>query len=142
MQMFTIRREQGRLAEIAPIVRHFIDKGERNTWKPGFAVIAAELGFKLQAQRLLDELRGTGFALPMDAMRSTSLSYLADTCTALDDGISARALYDLLQPYRHMTVTAGVVTVCYGSAAASWERWPTSWRTGIGPNSISRKLYG
>ena len=116
MQMFTIRREQGRLSEIAPIVRHFIDKGDLNTWKPGFAVVAAELGFKPQAQRLLDELRDTGFTLPMDAMRSTTLSYLSDVCAALDDAVSARALYDLLEPYRHMTVTAGVVTVCYGSA--------------------------
>jgi tetratricopeptide (TPR) repeat protein len=116
MQMFTIRREQGRLSEVAPIVRHFIDKGNLNTWKPGFAVVAAELGFKPQAQKLLDEMRDTGFALPMDAMRSTTLSYLADVCAALDDAVSARAVYDLLEPYRHMTVTAGVVTVCYGSA--------------------------
>ena len=116
MQMFTIRREQGRLSEVAPIVRHLIDKGNLNTWKPGLAVVAAELGFKPQAQRLLDELRDTGFTLPMDAMRSTTLSYLADVCAALDDAVSARALYDLLEPYRHMTVTAGVVTVCYGSA--------------------------
>jgi predicted ATPase/class 3 adenylate cyclase len=116
MQMFTIRREQGRLSEVAPIVRHFIDKGNLNTWKPGYAVVAAELGFKPQAQKLLDEMRDTGFALPMDAMRSTTLSYLADVCAALDDAVSARAVYDLLEPYRHMTVTAGVVTVCYGSA--------------------------
>jgi len=116
MQMFTIRREQGRLAEIAPIVKHLMNKGDFNAWKPGFAVVAAELGFKLQAKKLLDELRDAGFALPMDAVRSTTLSYLADVCAALDDAASARALYDLLQPYRHMTVTAGVVTVCYGSA--------------------------
>jgi predicted ATPase/class 3 adenylate cyclase len=116
MQMFTIRREQGRLSEIAPIFRHFIDSGNLRTWKPGFAVIAAELGFKPQAQKLLDELRETGFALPMDAVRSTTLSYLADVCAALDDAVSAHALYALLVPYRHMTVTAGVVTVCYGSA--------------------------
>ena len=132
MQMFTIRREQGRLSEVAPIVRHFIDKGNLSAWKPGFAVIAAELGFKPQAQKLLDELRDTGFALPMDAVRSTTLSYLADVCAALDDAVSARALYDLLEPYRHMTVTAGVVTVCYGSAGrflgeladvlADWDR--------------------
>jgi len=115
MQMFTIRREQGRLSEVAPIVKHFIDKGDLNTWKPGFAVVARELGFKLQAQKLLDELREAGFALPMDAIRSTTLSYLADVCAALDDAVSARAIYDLLATYRHMTVTAGVVTVCHGS---------------------------
>jgi predicted ATPase/class 3 adenylate cyclase len=117
MQMFAIRREQGRLSEVAPVIRRFIDlEPEHNTWKPGFALIAAELGFKSQAQRLLDELRETGFALPLDAKRSTTLSYLADVCAALSDDVSARALYDLLAPYRHLTVTAGVVTVCYGSA--------------------------
>ena len=65
---------------------------------------------------MLDELRQTDFAFPMDAKRSTTLSYLADVCAALEDERSARALYDLLEPYRHMTVMAGIVTVCYGSA--------------------------
>src|ERR1700756_2149623 len=117
MQMFTIRREQGRLAEIAPVIKQLIhNKPESNTWKPGFALVATELGFKPQAQKMLDELRQTDFAFPMDAKRSTTLSYLADVCAALEDERCARALYDLLEPYRHMTVTAGIVTVCYGSA--------------------------
>ena len=85
-----IRREQGRLSEVAPIVRHFIDKGNLNTWKPGFAVVAAELGFKPQAQKLLDELR--------DRLRASNgcgaqhyASYLADVCAALGDAVSAHA---------------------------------------------------
>lgn len=117
MQMFTIRREQGRLAEIAPVIKQLINnEPEGNTWKPGFALVATELGFKPQAQKMLDELRQTDFAFPMDAKRSTTLSYLADVCAALEDERCARALYDLLKPYRHMTVMAGIVTVCYGSA--------------------------
>jgi tetratricopeptide (TPR) repeat protein len=117
MQMFTIRREQGRLAEIAPVIKQLINnEPEGNTWKPGFALVATELGFKPQAQKMLDELRQTDFTFPMDAKRSTTLSYLADVCAALEDERCARALYDLLEPYRHMTVTAGIVTVCYGSA--------------------------
>ncbi|MCP3462644.1 AAA family ATPase [Bradyrhizobium sp. CCGUVB23] len=117
VQMFTIRREQGRLAEIAPVIKHLINnEPDGNTWKPGFALVATELGFKPQAQKMLDELRQTDFAFPMDAKRSTTLSYLADVCAALEDGRCARALYDLLEPYRHMTVTAGIATVCYGSA--------------------------
>jgi class 3 adenylate cyclase/tetratricopeptide (TPR) repeat protein len=118
MQLFTIRREQGRLQEIAPIIKRFVDKddAERNTWRPGFAVIAVEVGFKEQAQRVLDEFRETKFSFPMDGKRSTTLSYLADVCTALEDDASARELYTLLEPYRKMTITAGIVTVCYGSA--------------------------
>ncbi|WP_083636554.1 adenylate/guanylate cyclase domain-containing protein [Bradyrhizobium sp. AS23.2] len=117
VQMFTIRREQGRLAEIAPVIKHLINnEPDGNTWKPGFALVATELGFKPQAQKMLDELRQTCFAFPMDAKRSTTLSYLADVCAALEDERCARALYDLLEPYRHVTVTAGIATVCYGSA--------------------------
>jgi tetratricopeptide (TPR) repeat protein len=117
MQMFTIRREQGRLAEVAPIIKRFIDKNpEKKTWRPGFALIASDLGLKEQAQRILDELRESNFDLPFDAKRSTTLSYLAEVCAALGDRICSRRLYDLLEPYRDMTITAGIMTVCYGSA--------------------------
>ena len=46
LQMFSIRREQGRLAEVAPIVKRLIDeKPDEKAWLPGFALIAADLGF-------------------------------------------------------------------------------------------------
>src|SRR6201986_5085893 len=43
IQMFSVRREQGRLAEVAPVVRRLIDEkpGEK-AWLPGFALIAAD----------------------------------------------------------------------------------------------------
>jgi class 3 adenylate cyclase/tetratricopeptide (TPR) repeat protein len=115
MQMFTIRREQGRLVDVAPIIKRFIDAGNR-TWRPGFALIASDLGFKEQAQRIVDELRENDFDFPFDAKRSTTLSYLAEVCAALGDQVSARKLFALLEPYRHMTITAGMLIVCYGSA--------------------------
>ena len=47
IQMFSIRREQGRLAEVAPVVKRLIDeKPNEKTWLPGFALIAADLGFR------------------------------------------------------------------------------------------------
>jgi len=46
VQMFTIRREQGRLAEVAPVLRRFIDENPRDAaWRPGMALIASDLGF-------------------------------------------------------------------------------------------------
>jgi class 3 adenylate cyclase/tetratricopeptide (TPR) repeat protein len=117
IQMFTMRREQGRLAEVAPVIKRFLDESpDRLTWKPGFALIACDLGFQKPAVRILDELAETEFAFPLDAKHSTTLAYLAEVCVALQDEARAEQLYQLLTPYKDLTVTAGVTTVCYGAA--------------------------
>jgi class 3 adenylate cyclase len=117
IQMFTIRREQGRLAEVAPIIKHLVDENpDQPTWKPGFAIVACELGHRKSAQRMLDELAGSGFAMAADAKRSTTLAYLAEVCATLEDRTGAERLYALLTPYDGKTITAGVTTVCLGAA--------------------------
>jgi class 3 adenylate cyclase/tetratricopeptide (TPR) repeat protein len=117
IQMFTIRREQGRLAEVAPVIQRLVDQGPADlVWRPGFALIASDLGFDGPARRLLTELEADGFALPLDGQRSTRLCYLTEMCVALDDKGRAEPLYELLKPYANMTLTAGVATMCYGSA--------------------------
>ena len=118
IQMFSIRREQGRLAEVAPVVKRLIDeKPNEKTWLPGFALIAADLGFEEPARRRLRELAETGFDMPFDAKRSASLSYVAEVAALLGDTDAAERLYELMSAYRHMTITAGIVTVCYGAAS-------------------------
>ena len=118
IHMFSIRREQGRLAEVAPVVKRLIDeKPDEKAWLPGFALIAADLGFEEPARRRLRELAEAGFAMPFDAKRSTSLSYIAEVAVLLGDNAAAARLYELMSAYRHMTITAGVVTVCYGAAS-------------------------
>jgi hypothetical protein len=54
---------------------------------------------------------------PFDAKRSASLSYIAEVAVLLGDGEVAARLYELLSVYKHMTITAGVITVCYGAAS-------------------------
>jgi class 3 adenylate cyclase len=118
IQMFSIRREQGRLSEVAPVVKRLVDsKPGEKAWLPGFALIAADLGFDEPARRRLRELAETGFAMPFDAKRSASLSYVAEVAVLLGDSDAAARLYELMAPYRHMTITAGIVTVCYGAAS-------------------------
>lgn len=118
MQMFTIRREQGRLGEVAPVLKRFIDdQPDGAAWKPGFALIASDLGFEAPARRALDEMAANRFSLPDDAKRSATLSYLAEVAVRLRDMDRIRQLYDLLLPYRFMTITIGVSVVCYGAAA-------------------------
>lgn len=118
MQMFSIRREQGRLAEVAPVMKRLIaEQPHETTWLPGFALIAADLGFEEPARRRLRQLAETGFEMPLDGKRSASLSYLAEVAALLGDMESAARLYELMSIYRHMTITAGLVSVCYGAAS-------------------------
>jgi tetratricopeptide (TPR) repeat protein len=118
VQMFTIRREQGRLAEVAPVLRRFIDENPRDTaWRPGLALIASDLGFDQAARNTFEDLAAAGFAFPIDAKWSVTISYLAEVCARLGDVPRAAELYDLLSPYRDLTIIAPVATVCCGSAA-------------------------
>jgi class 3 adenylate cyclase/tetratricopeptide (TPR) repeat protein len=117
MQMFTIRREQGRLPEVAPVIKRLLeDDPHEPAWRPGFALIASDLGYKESAHRVLEALAATGFEFAFDAKRSTTLAYLAEVCASLGDQARAEMLYRLLEPYRDMTITTGILTVCYGSA--------------------------
>lgn len=118
VQMFTIRREQNRLQEVAPVIKKLMSDSPGDiSWKPGFGLIAAELGFKEPAERILNEMADNGFDLPLDAMYSTTLSYLADICVAIEHQDHARTLYELLVPYEELTITAGATTVCSRAAA-------------------------
>lgn len=134
IQMFTIRREQGRLAEVAPVIKHLVDQeADQSTWKPGFALIACDLGYKTPAQDILNALAERDFAFDLDAKRSTILAYLAEVCAVVGDRVRAELLYEILLPFRFKTITAGVTTVCYGAAdrylgllASLLENWQTA----------------
>ena len=132
VQMFTIRREQGRLAEVAPLFRRFLDENPGDTvWRPGLAVIASDLGFDEAARKALADMASMG--LPADARRSLTLSYLAEVCARLGDAARAEWLYHELLPYRDNMILAPVATVCCGAAArylgmlaGTMENWTAS----------------
>jgi tetratricopeptide (TPR) repeat protein len=118
MQMFAIRREQSRLSEVAPVMKHLIEENpDETTWLPGFALIAADLGYRDAAQRRLNELARNGFEMPLDAKRSASLSFLSEVAISLGDTEAAQRIYDLMLAYKDMTITAGVATICFGAAS-------------------------
>ena len=132
MQMFTLRREQGRLHELAPVVRHFVQQhGAASTWRPGLALIYSELGREREARAAFEQLAAHDFAdLPQDSLWLTCVTYLAEVCAFLGDARRAATLYRLLLPYNGYTVVVGAADVCYGAAsrylgmlAATMERW-------------------
>ncbi len=59
--MFGIRREQGRLAELAAVARAFaLSERATDAWRPGFAALLAELGMEAEARRELARVRERG----------------------------------------------------------------------------------
>jgi tetratricopeptide (TPR) repeat protein len=118
MQMFTVRREQGRLAEVAPLVKRFVRENPKDAvWRPGLMLIASDLGFEVQARRTFELLAESGFALPIDSKRTVTLSYLAEVCTRLGDARRAEQLYAHLLPHRDLAVVVPTYTLCCGAAA-------------------------
>ena len=117
IQMFGIRREQGRLHELAAVAR-VVTESERSraAWRPGLAALLAELGMKEEAKHELDHVRRTG----LDELRSglwvASLTYLADACTLLGDAELAAPIYDELLPLAGGNVVIGHGVTCYGAA--------------------------
>jgi tetratricopeptide (TPR) repeat protein len=118
MQMFTIRREQGRLAEVAPLFKRFVDEhSEDFTWRPGLMLICCDLGFEAQARDNLDRLAESESSIPVDSKRLVTLTYLAEVAARLRDVEHAEQVYARLLPFRDQVVTVPVFTLCCGSAA-------------------------
>lgn len=132
VQMFTLRRHQGRLGELAPVLRQFMDKSTPGTtWLPGLAVLHCELGDRDQSRTVFEHLAANGFAaMPQDAVRMASLAYLAEVCAWLGDSVRAATLFELLLPYAGRNLVFGAHTASFGAAArllgllaATQQRW-------------------
>ncbi len=114
IQMYNIRREQGRLAELAPVVRVVTRRGE-GAWRPGLIVMLAELGMTDEAKHELDRALED-----LDAERrslwTASLVYLADTAALLDDAEAAQVLYGELANHSGANIVVGHLVSCFGAA--------------------------
>jgi tetratricopeptide (TPR) repeat protein len=118
MQMFSIRREQGRLAEVAPLFKRFVDEhSEDAAWRPGLMLICSDLGFEAQARDNLERLAESESSIPVDSKRLVTLTYLAEVAARLHDVGHAEQIYARLLPFRDQVVTVPVFTLCCGSAA-------------------------
>lgn len=116
IQMFGIRREQGRLGELAPVVR-MLDGGARDgAWRPGLAVLYSELGMADDARRELQRLVAEGLGGLRPALWLASLAYLTDVCATTGDADAAEALYQELAAYSGGNVMVGHLVACYGAA--------------------------
>jgi DNA-binding CsgD family transcriptional regulator len=113
IQMFGIRREQGRLGELAPVIR--ILAGEGGHWRPGLVSVLVETGMEADARRELRQIAAEG----LDGFRASlwlaSLTYLTDACTAVGDEAMAGLVYPELAPLTGGNVVIGHVVACFGA---------------------------
>jgi hypothetical protein len=119
IQMATLCRTRGPFAALVPVMEGFV--AQYPTILGGRAmraVVYAELGRVGEARHEFDQLASHDFAdLPEDnGAWLSGIALLAEACALLGDAPRATLLYELLRPYAHQTVVAGLVD-CYGSAS-------------------------
>ncbi len=115
IQMFSLRREQGRLAELAPVIRVLAAGDRWGAWSPGLVALLAELGMD-------DEVRGHLSRMALDGLGSlrespwlASLTYLADASSVVGSEEMAALVYPELEVYGGENVMVGYGVACYGA---------------------------
>ncbi len=117
IQMFSLRREQGRLAELAPVIRILAaDQREHGPWRPGLASLLVELGMEAEAQRELARIASAGLEPLRESLWLASLTYVTDACAAVGDEATAALVYGELAPLTGMNVMIGHLVAYYGAA--------------------------
>jgi DNA-binding NarL/FixJ family response regulator len=137
VQVFTLRREQGRLKELEPVLTHFMRTASGTSiWRPGLAVLYVELDQLDKARAEFQRLAARDFDdLPRDGRWATCLAYLAEVSAALNDARRAAMLYRLLLPYADRALVLGGGFVCSGASgrhlgmlAATMSDWSAAER--------------
>ncbi|MDQ6626988.1 MAG: AAA family ATPase [Pseudomonadota bacterium] len=118
MQMFCLRREQGRLHEALPMLQQFMrDTPKSNVWQPGLALLFAELDMREACRAEFDSLPWSRASRPpTDGATMTIVSFAAEVCVYLGDAERAALLYRLLQGHAGANLLADASGPCLGSA--------------------------
>jgi DNA-binding CsgD family transcriptional regulator len=115
--IFTLRREQGRLAELQPVMSAFLHQSTAGAvWRPGLALLYLEVCQRDAARIEFEQMAAQGFAAILrDGRWLLCMVYLSEVCAALSDAVRADELYRLLLPYAGRNIVGGRL-ICFGSA--------------------------
>jgi DNA-binding CsgD family transcriptional regulator len=131
-QLTTLRREQGRMAEVADVID---DRGARLPNNPGWRALRLVLQLECQrhdeARRGFERMASHGFLdIPRGFIWLRTMTWLAEVAAELRDRERARPLYDLLLPYRGQNLftmtsdhTGGSVACYLGLLATTLSDW-------------------
>jgi DNA-binding CsgD family transcriptional regulator/tetratricopeptide (TPR) repeat protein len=116
-QMFSLRREQGRLAELASVIRILAGRErDHGAWRPGLASVLVELGMETEARRELTRITDAGLDPFRESLWLAALTYIADASAALADQRAAALVYPELAPLAGTNVMIGHLVTYYGAA--------------------------
>jgi DNA-binding CsgD family transcriptional regulator len=117
IQMFSLRREQGRLAELASVIR-ILAAADRQSgpWRPGLASLLVELGMESAAKRELARIAAEGLEPFRESLWLASLTYITDACVALRDETVAALVHPELAALAGRNVMIGHLVAYYGAA--------------------------
>jgi tetratricopeptide (TPR) repeat protein len=133
-QLFYLYWERGRLAELLPPWRAFLEQNASQAWaaatRAALGLACAESGDLDGAREQLDILiAGDCAGIPFDQFWLAAATFLAETAARLESEHCA-TLYRLLAPYPGRNVVVPPAAVCLGSSsrplgllAAALHRW-------------------
>ncbi len=119
VQMFWLRRQQGRGAELEPAVAALAAQFPTlPAWRCALALLYSDRGDYEKARHEFLSLAARDFTdFPRDANWLPGLTALAEVCTFLGDRHRASQLYTLLLPYATHNIVVATSAACYGSVA-------------------------
>lgn len=132
VHLYTLRRLQGRFAELLPLARDFVEHSPTlPVWRVGIADLYAQLGAMAEARAAFEYFAAGDFREPpRDWNWLLAVALLSEVCAFLEDRGRAAVLYDRLRPFADQNVTAVPGLACIGSAAyhlgllaATLDRW-------------------
>jgi DNA-binding CsgD family transcriptional regulator/tetratricopeptide (TPR) repeat protein len=135
VQMFALRREQGRLAELESVAQSVVAGSPATpAWRAALALLYVELDRTEEARHEFESLAADDFAsVPFDGNWLSITCLLTDVCAALGDERRAATLYTMLLPYAGRCMVAGWAAACGGAVsrylgrlAATLHDWPTA----------------
>ncbi len=119
VQLYAIRREQGRLNEMESIFRRFVQHHDAiPAWRCGYAIILIETGRIDNARIVFNTLKASDFEdIPKDSNWLLAMAILAELCSLFGEKYSAKIIYEKALPYEDNIIVFGNTALCYGSMA-------------------------
>jgi tetratricopeptide (TPR) repeat protein len=147
-QLINIRFEQGRLAELEPLIAQQV---ELNPGIPAFrgalALARSEAGMREEALEVLAIDAASGFSEhPYDSNWLAGIAIYAQACSGLGEPVAAAKLYDLLEPWGdhvafNSATTWGLVERLLGNLARVMGRYDEAERRLISAAERHEQMY-
>lgn len=115
-QMFFLKREQNRLAEVeVPLRNMAATQPSFPFWRILFALLAVDTARYHEASKAVDDIMASGLAaIPPGIYRLGSLALLAEVAAKLRDRACSKLLIDALQPFNRLFISTGNDSVFLG----------------------------